>query len=59
LSAAGLGFGKFSIYAADLDGKVSLNIDIELRKKDRLKLPSFKATLETTLIRAMAFGPAF
>jgi hypothetical protein len=58
LSAAGPGFGKSSTYAADLGGKVSLNADIEPRKKNRLKLPSFEAILEPTLIRATAFGPA-
>jgi hypothetical protein len=58
LSAAGPGFGKPSTHAADLGGKISLNADIELRKKDRLGLPSFKATPEPTLIRATAFGPA-
>jgi hypothetical protein len=36
-----------------------LNADIELRKKDRLGLPSPEAIPEPTLIRATAFGPAF
>jgi hypothetical protein len=57
LSAAGPEFGKPSTHAADLGGKVSLNTDIEPRKKDRLGLPSPEAIPEPTLIRATAFGP--
>jgi hypothetical protein len=45
-------------YAADLNGGVSLNADIEPQKEDRLRLQSFKAILELTLIRATAFDPA-
>jgi hypothetical protein len=58
LSAAGPGFGKPSIHAADLDGGVSLNADIEPRKEDRLRLLLPEAILKPTLIRAIAFGPA-
>jgi hypothetical protein len=57
LSAAGPGFGKLLTHAADLGEKVSLNADIEPRKKDRLGLPSFEAIPEPTFIRATAFGP--
>jgi hypothetical protein len=59
LSAVGSKFGKFSTHAADLSGEISLNADIEPRKENRLKLSSFKVTPELTLIRVMAFGPAF
>jgi hypothetical protein len=58
LSAVDPGFGKPSTHAADLNEGVSLNADIEPRKKDRLGLSSFKATPEPTLIRATAFGSA-
>jgi hypothetical protein len=58
LSAAGPGFSKPLTHAADLNKEISLNTDIEPRKKNRLKLPSPKATPEPTLIRATAFGPA-
>jgi hypothetical protein len=58
LSAAGPGFGRPSTHAADLDGGVFLNADIEPRKEDRLGLPSPEAIPEPTLIRATAFGPA-
>jgi hypothetical protein len=57
LSAANPGFGKPSTHAADLNKGISLNIDIEPRKKDRLGLPLFKAIPELTLIRAITFGP--
>jgi hypothetical protein len=59
LSAISLEFGKPLIYVADLNKKVFLNADIKPPKKDRPRLPLFKAILKPTLIRVTAFDPAF